>query len=58
MRTQANGAALPLRNDRVLAVDGRAWRLPAFDLPVNAGTLLAILLPGGTVLVDGAVRPA
>lgn len=41
----------------MLAGNLGARRWPAFDIAMDAGTLLAILLPGRAVLVDGTVRP-
>lgn len=41
----------------MLAGSRGAGRWPAFDIAVDAGTLLATLLPGRAVLVDGTVRP-
>jgi len=41
----------------MLADSRGAGYWPAFDIAVDAGTMLAILLPGRAVLVDGTVRP-
>lgn len=42
----------------MLAGDRGAGRRPAGDLTVDARTLLAALLPGRAVFMDGPVRPA
>lgn len=54
---ETNRATLSFRNDRMLAGSRGAGRWPALDIAVDAGTLLAIFLPGRAVLVDGTVRP-
>lgn len=49
---------MPWKNDRVLASDRSAGCRSALDFTVDARTLLAVLFPGSTVLVDGTVSSA
>lgn len=56
--TETSRTTLAVTNDRILAVDRVAGHRPALDLAMDAGTLLAALVPDRAVLVDGAVHPA
>jgi len=58
MLTETGRATLSYTNDRIFAGDRLAGHRPALDLAVDAGTLLAALLPDRAILVDAAIHPA